>query len=226
MSWDEEETTTEVAEHCVAQWERHGLASHRREQLLLLLVELGIGEDAIVPQRVERPDLVRDAAAAAAAAAIDDDLQVEKTAQNFQKSASKAGKVARSGWGPPHIHGGGVVCGRRSVCVCVWVWVGGWLCGGGHGGRNAADSWNGTAVDRDEMRRPKWQWRRSSHAENATERHATIETGTHVLLVTGKAVDGVLTVVHDRAEVSGRRVRILAKDVDYVVDHCRVLAAG
>ena len=68
--------------------------------------------------------------------------------------------------------------------------------------------------------------RRERHAENATERHATTETGTHVLLVTGKAVDDVLALVHDRAEVSGRRVRILAIDVDHIVDHCRVLAAG
>ena len=109
------------------------------------------------------------------------------------------------------------VCGWVCVCVCVW---------GGHGGRNTADSWNGTAVDRDEMRRPKWQWGRSSHAENARERHATKGTGTHVLLVTAKAVDGVLALVHDRAEVSGRRVRILAIDEDHVVDHARVLAAG
>ena len=117
MSWDEEETTTEVAEHCVAQWERHGLASHLGEQLLLLGVELGIGEDAIVPQRVERPDLVRDAAAAAAAAAIDDDLQVGKTAQakcskiSLKKSQDRAGVY--------HAFTGAVRYVGGAVCACV-----------------------------------------------------------------------------------------------------------
>ena len=56
-----------------------GLArSHFREQILLLGVELGVGQDALVPQLVERLDLRRDtAAAAAAAAAVDDDLQAK-----------------------------------------------------------------------------------------------------------------------------------------------------
>ena len=49
---------------------------------------------------------------------------------------------------------------------------------------------------------------------------------TYVLLVIVKAVDHVLTLVHDRAEEGGRRVRVLAEDVHHVIYHPRVLAAG
>ena len=68
-----------------------GLArSHFREQILLLGVELGVGQDALVPQLVERLDLRRDtAAAAAAAAAVDDDLQAKTDRKTRLKNNPK-----------------------------------------------------------------------------------------------------------------------------------------